>query len=368
MIRYCKRCLMPDTRPRMTMGEDGVCSACRYAEHKDTAIDWDARRREFLDMIEAYRARSGPYDCIVPWSGGKDSSTIAYRLKFEFGLNPLLVTFSPLLPTAVGDHNRESLLKIGFDHLFFRPDQKVARHLARRFFIERGNPKVAWDAGINTIPVQVAARYGIHLIFYAEHGESEYGGRVLSEEHRKVRDISEVLEHQIGDDPANWVDGEVAQRDLGPYLYPDPAEVERAGVKATYFTYFFPWDVVENFEFIRRNIDFRTVERTDGTFTNFDSLDDKMDNLYYHMQFIKFGFGRALRDASRQVVRGRLTREAALELVRRYDDEFPETHFMDNLDYLGLTPGEFADIVDKHRNAEIWALEGNRWRLRHPPQ
>ena len=117
----------------------------------------------------------------MPWSGGKDSSTIAYRLKFEFGMNPLLVTFSPLILNDVGIANRETMLRVGFDHVFVRPDQRVSRHLARRFFVERGNLKVAWDAGVNAVPVKVALAHRIPLVFYAEHGESEYGGRVLSE-------------------------------------------------------------------------------------------------------------------------------------------------------------------------------------------
>ena len=359
---------MPNTRPRITFDEAGICNACTTA--KDRAeIDWDSRREEFIRMIERHRATKGPYDCIVPWSGGKDSSSIAYRLKHEFGLNPLLVTFSPLNPTEVGNHNREELLKLGFDHLMVRPNQRVARHLARRFFLERGNPKVAWDAGVNTVPVQIAVQHNIPLIFYAEHGESEYGGKTLGRESTKLRDFTEVIEHQIGDMPDNWTDDVVSPRDLAPYVYPDLAAVDRVGVKAMYFGYFFPWDVYKNYELIRSRMDFRTAAngRTDGTFTNFDSLDDTVDDIYYYLQFIKFGFGRAVRDASRQIYRGRLTRPEALELVRKYDDEFPETFFQKNLDYLNVGEPEFTLVVDQHRNSEIWRFEGNQWQLRYPP-
>ena len=368
MVRYCRQCLMPDTRPRVVFDESGVCNACLNAATK-AEIDWDGRRAEFLEIVEQHRARDGSYDCIVPWSGGKDSSTIAYRLKFEFGLNPLLVTFSPLLPNAVGAHNREEMLKLGFDHLMVRPDKKVSRRLAHRFFVERGNPKVHWDAGINAVPMQVAVNYGIPLIFYAEHGESEYGGRTLSEEHKRTRDIAEVLEHQIGDDPMNWVDDEIGERDLGPYLYPDPGEVERLGVKAVYFAYFFRWSMLENHRFIKEKIDFQGNPRgrTDGTFTDFDSLDDKIDNVYYYMQYVKFGFGRATRDACRMIQNGQMTRDQGLDLVRKYDSEFPREFFGESLDYLGLGETEFTEIADQHRNREIWAFEGNQWKLRFPP-
>jgi N-acetyl sugar amidotransferase len=367
-IRYCSRCLMPNTRPRVVFDASGVCNACLNADSK-ASIDWEARKQEFLEYVEKYRAKNGPYDCIVPWSGGKDSSYIAWRLKFEFGLNPLLVTFSPLVPNEIAVHNREEMLKAGFDHLMIRPNQKVARSLARRFMIERGNPKVAWDAGVNAVPVQVAVKYNIPLVFYAEHGESEYGGRVLSEESRKIRDIAEVLEHQIGDDPRNWVDEEINEGDLAPYLYPDVEEVERVGVRALYFAYFFRWSIRQNYDFVASKINFMTDPkgRTDGTFTDFDSLDDKIDNLYYYLQFIKFGFGRATRDACRQIQNGHLTRGQGLEFVRKYDDEFPASHLLENLDYLGMSEPELTDIVDRHRNGEIWTFEANRWKLRFPP-
>lgn len=365
VVRYCRQCLMPTTRPRMQLDELGVCSACRYAELKRN-IDWDGRRQEFLELIDRYRATNGPYDCIVPWSGGKDSSTIAHRLKFEFGLNPLLVTFSPLISDEVGAHNREALLKLGFDQIMVRPDQAASRHLARRFFVERGNPKVHWDAGVNSFPVQVAVRYRIPLIFYAEHGESEYGGRILGEESAKIRDFTEVIEHQIGDDPANWADESVPASALAPYLYPDAAEVERVGIKAMYFAYFFKWSMYENYKYIREKIDFHTTAggRTDGTFTNFDSLDDKIDTLYYHMQFVKFGFGRAVRDASRMIQNGHLSREEGLRLARAYDAEAPTTHRTEQLEYLGMDDTELVQTIDKHRNPEVWRFSGNEWQLR----
>jgi N-acetyl sugar amidotransferase len=360
---------MPDTRPRIVFDEDGVCNACRNAEEKKL-IDWDARRNEFLALVEPYRSKDGSWDCVVPWSGGKDSSSIAYKLKFELGLNPLLVTFSPLIPNEVGMRNRESMLRLGFDHIFFRPDQRVHRRLTRRFFVERGNPKVAWDAGINAMPVKLAVKLGIPLVFYAEHGESEYGGRVLREESKKIRDITEVIEHQIGDDPRNWVDEEISEADLNPYVYPDAAEVERVGLKAMYFAYFFRWSMLENYRYVREKIPFATHPdgRTPGTFTDFDSLDDKSDNLYYHLQFVKFGFGRAVRDACRMIQNDQMTREEGLELARRYDDEFPEEHLDAMLECVARERDELVATIDLHRNPELWRPVDGRWALVHPLQ
>lgn len=368
-VEYCGKCIMPNTRPRIVFDGEGVCNACRHTEDKQNT-DWEARRQEFLELVEPHRSTDGSWDCIVPWSGGKDSSSIAWRLKFEFGLNPLLVTFSPLIPNEVGQFNREAMIKAGFDHIFFRPNEEVNKRLARRFFEERGNLKIAWDAGVNAIPVKVAVKFGIPLIFYAEHGESEYGGRVLSEESKKIRDFAEVLEHQIGDDPSNWVDDEITANDLNPYTYPEVDEVDEKGVKALYFAYFFRWNMFENYKFISSKIDFQTHPkgRTEGTFTNFDSLDDKTDDLYYYMQYVKFGFGRAVRDACRMIQNGHLTREKGLHLAREFDGEFPYQHHNDLLKYLELTTEEMIETIDQHRNSEIWIREDNKWKLRHPPE
>ena len=363
-VDVCKKCLMPNTRPRIVFDENGVCNACNHAEAKDET-NWGERKKEFLEILDKYRSKDGSWDCIVPWSGGKDSSSIAYKLKYEFNMNPLLITFSPMVPNDVGSHNREAMIKAGFDHLFFRADQKTHRKLAKRFFVERGNLKVAWDAGINAIPVQVAVKFKIPLIFYAEHGESEYGGKVINEESTKIRDFTEVIEHQIGDDPRNWVDDDIDVKNLNSYIYPSLDEVEAVGVKALYFSYFFKWSMFDNYNYIKDKIGFELAEggRSSGTFTNFDSLDDKADNIYYYMQYVKFGFGRCIRDSCRFIQNGNMTREEALEAVKKYDGEFPEQYFDEMLDYLQLSREEFIEIVDKHRNQEIWQNDGEEWRL-----
>jgi N-acetyl sugar amidotransferase len=361
---------MSSARPRIFFDTDGICNACINSKEKND-IDWDARKKEFFDYVRRYKPKKGPYDCVLPWSGGKDSSAIAYKLKFELGLNPLLVTASPLIPNEIAFHNREEMLRLGFDHIMVRPNQRISRHLAKRFFTERGNPKVHWEASKESIPIRIAVQYGIPLVFYAEHGESEYGGRVLSEDSKKIKDFTEVLEHLVGDDANNWVDEVVTHRDLDCYKYPDASEVEAVGVKALYFSYFFRWSMYENYQYIKNKINFATAPfgRTDGTFTNFDSLDDKIDTLYYHMQYVKFGFGRALRDASRLIQNGHLSRQHGLDFVKKYDHEAPRIYLAEQLEYLGLDEAGLNDIINLHRNKEIWTQEHDQvgWTLKNIP-
>lgn len=366
-IVYCSKCLMPNSRPRISFDEQGVCNACRNAEAK-RSTDWAERRVLWDQLLDRHRRSDGSWDCLVPWSGGKDSSAIAYKLKFEFGMNPLLVTASPMIPNEVGRRNREALLELGFDHVFVRPNVRTMRVLARRFFIERGNPKIAWEASKEAVPVKAALDHGISLIIHAEHGESEYGGKVLHEKSTRERDYTEVVENIVGDDAANWVDDQVTEKDVNMLLYPPLDRVRQAGVTVNYFSYFFKWSMYENYLFIRDKIPFLTCPqgRTIGTFTDFDSLDDKMDDLFYYLQYIKFGFGRAVRDASRMIQTGHLTRQRGIELARRYDGEFPSRFLDEVLGYLDMTMDEFTEIIDRHRNSEIWDRRANRWVLRFP--
>jgi len=362
-IIICKFCLMPSSRPRITFDNNQVCNACNY-QIKKSFINWEERKKNFETICDKFRSRDGSHHCIVPWSGGKDSSSIAYKLKYEFKMNPLLVTFSPLMPTKIGNENRELLIKKGFDNIYLRPNQNISRHLSKRFFIERGNPKVHWDAGINAFPINVAVEKNIQLIFYAEHGESEYGGKILGKNSDKIRNIEEILENQIGDDPNNWVDDIVSLNNLAVYRLPNQKKIKDKNINAYYFSYFFKWDVYENYKYVKEKFGFKEKEtRISGTFQNYDSMDDVMDPLYYYMQYIKFGFGRALRDSSRLIQNKHLNRDKALLYVKKYDGEFPEEDLHKILEYLDCSLIEFNENIEKHRNSEIWHLKGNEYKL-----
>ena len=369
MIKFCKKCLMPSTRPRISLNSSNICNACVY-KYKNEKINYKKRADELKKIFDKNKSRGAKYDCIVPWSGGKDSSYIAYQLKFKYGANPLLVTFSPLIPSEVGKNNRNEMIKLGFDHIMFRPNEKVSSYLSKRFLIERGHPKVAWDAGINTVPIKVALEKNIKLIFYAEHGESHYGGKILNKDSEKIRDVNEIFEHQIGDDPNNWLDDVVNENDIIPYLLPDKKELKKNKIKAYYFAYFDKWDVNRNFEFIKNKINFECHEnnRSPGTFTNYDSLDDHIDSIYYHFQYIKFGFGRCWRDASRHMQLNKLERDKAIKLINEYDHELDGKDLTKTLDYLKMSRLEFFDIIEKHRNIEIWKKSGNRYKLINEPE
>jgi N-acetyl sugar amidotransferase len=375
-VIYCSKCLMPSSRPRVVF-TDGVCNACAWLpEYKKSP--WDERRREFLDLVKR-KKRHPAYDCVVAFSGGKDSASIAHRLKFDLGLNPLLVCYGQLLWTDAGRRNFHRVADAGFDIDYLRTNQAVSRKLARRFFIERGHPKQHYDSAINATVLQAAIRYGIPLVIYAEHGESFYGGHVLSEEHRRRRDLAEVLENQVGDDARNWAVDGITEADLYPYIMPESSSIDYYGVEAAYYSYYFPWDIYENARYCRKTMGFECAEngnagywptwgKSNGSFEGFDSIDDKIDDLDYYMMHIKFGFGRATRMASRLIQSEHMTRHTGLSLATSWDGQFPHSYLSDVMDYLDMTRRDLLDVVDQHRNPEIWDRKDGQWVLKHPPQ
>ena len=390
MIRHCSCCLMPSSRPRVVFDGD-ICNACKWHFGGKLGIDWKEREREFHDVMARHK-RHPAYDCIVPFSGGKDSATICLKIS-AMGYRPLAVCYGQLLWTDVGRRNFHRVADAGVGILYWRVDQRVSRNLARRFFIERGHPKQHYDAAVNAVPLITAVNFNIPLVIYAEHGETEYGGLVLDEESRRTRNLDEVLEHQVGDDARNWLSDGITEGDLYPYIYPDLEEVRAKAVKAFYFSHFFPWDIYENACLMSKRLGFETAGRddymvrewpawwgrSDGSFEGFDSIDDMIDDLDYYMMYIKFGFGRATRMASRLIQNGHMTREQGLELVRKYDGEFPRRYLSQICEYLGMTEQEIHDVADKHRNEEIWECKSTsgfsytdkvfkEWALRHPPR
>jgi len=366
IFKQCKNCFTPSSRPRIKFDNQGVCNACNFYK-KQNKINYKKREKELADICNNHRSCDGSYDCIVPWSGGKDSSTIAYKLKYKYGMNPLLVTFAPLLQSNVGAINRNKFLDLGFDNIICNPNEQVSKYLSKRFFIERGDPKVHWTAGIKAFPIKEALEKNIKLIFYAENGECFYGGNVLHEDAEKRVHIEEIIENKIGDDPRNWEDDIINPENLNPYLLPEVEQVEKKRMEIYYFAYFEPWNIEDNFNFISKKMNFLVHKdgRSPGTFTNFDSLDDHVDQVYYYMQLLKFGFGRASRDASRLIQQSGYKFKDLKKKVEDYDLETPTSDIMKYCEFISISVDEFNSICDKHREKSIWYYKGNSWKLKN---
>ena len=362
MIRFCKKCVISDRRPRITFDAEGVCSACRFAEAK-ASTDWTARENELKRLCDWHRSNNGSFDVIVPVSGGKDGGYVAHQLKTVYGMHPLCVTWAPLLPTDIGRQNLDAFVAHGFDVIQGRPNGQTTRRLTRLAFEQMGDPFLPFIYGQTNFPLQMAVRYQVPLIMYGENGEVEYGGD-MKNAHRPTRDIEDHDKHYFSNRPPSfWESHGVGGGQLRPFMAPPYAEIKRNGTQIHFFSYYKPWDPQENFYYCAENTGFSpNPERTEGTYSKYASLDDRLDGLHYYLAYIKFGIGRCTSDAAHEIRDGKITRGEGVALVHKFDGEFPQRHFKEACDYMGLTQQEARQIIHEWRSPEVW--DGNELRYR----
>jgi len=366
-IRFCKKCVISNQRPRMVFDDEGVCLACRYAEHKHNEVDWNERERELKDLLDRFRRDDGAHDVIVPSSGGKDSAIVAHVLKHEYGMNPLTVTWSPHLYTEIGWDNFQKFIHVGgMDNILGTPNGLVHRRLTKCALIENGDPFMPFIFGQVLFPLRMAFKLGIKLIFGGENGEAEYSGDPEAW-HKKGFEMEDYARFWFsGNSLEAYLDKGFSRQELAMYLPPDQTGVMESGIERYFFSYFRKWVPQENFYYAAKHTGFKPNPdgRSEGTYSKYASLDDRLDGFHYYFGLLKFGIGRATSDAAHEVRDGHIDREEAVALVRRYDAEFPKKHFTEFLEYCGMTEDEFWEIAERWRNHDIWVQENNEWKLK----
>ena len=387
-VVYCKKCVISNQRPNSTVefkstgkikkttigfGKDGVCDACRFAEYKVTKIDWEKREKELIALCNKYRRSDGYYDCIVPGSGGKDSGFTAHILKNKYGMNPLTVTWAPHLYTEIGWNNQMSWIQVGgFDNILFTPNGIVHRLLTKLAFENLLHPFQPFIIGQRLIAPKLALLYNIPLIFYGEN-QAEYGNRF--EENDIPTMNEEFFAHRVtlnnlylGGISAKTLvrEKKIAITDLNPYLPIPYSEIKKHHIKVHYLGYYLKWDPQENYYYSVENTGFvANNQRTEGSYSKYSSIDDKIDPFHYYTTLIKFGIGRATYDASQEIRNGKITREEGVALVRRYDQEFPAKYFKEFLEYIDINENTFWKHIDSGRSSHLWKKRAGKWRLSH---
>ena len=387
-VHFCKRCVMSNQRPAsipefkhlpdrrgaeyMNIDKDGVCDACRHAEVKDN-IDWQTREEELLRLLDKYRRNDGQYDCVVPGSGGKDSSFQAHVLKYKYGMHPLTVTWPPILYTDYGYQNFKNWVEIGgFDNITFKPNGRTHRLLTRVAIQNLLHPFQTFILGQKNLAPKIAARYNIPLVFYGEN-EAEYGNP-LADNATSLREKSFFVMNDLDDVyigglsiPELMHKYDLSLSDLMAYL-PLPAdELNKENVEVHYLGYYLKWTPQEVYYYAVENTGFQARPfRTEGTYSKYNSIDDKIDDLHYYTTWIKFGLGRASYDASQEIRNRHLTREEGMLLVKQYDGEKPVRYFKDILDYIEMSEEEFMGLCDRFRSPHLWRRRDEKWELKFP--
>ncbi len=386
-VRYCTKCTISNQRPNSVVefknrpgdskatidfDEYGVCSACRYNELK-TTINWKAREEALLALCEKHRRHDGAYDCIVPGSGGKDSAFTSHLLKYKYGMNPLTVTWAPHKYTPIGWQNFQNWIHAGLDNILYSPNGRLHRLLTRLAFENLCHPFQPFIIGQRHVGPRFAAMYGIPLIFYGEN-QAEYGNNISENEkptmdpsfYTSTRDLDGLY---LGGVPAEALlrEHQVDLRDLNPYLPPDGSALEQLGAEVHYLGYYVRWDPQECFYYASEHTGFSpNTERTEGSYSKYSSIDDRIDPLHYYTTLIKFGIGRTTYDSSQEVRNEKITREEGVALVRQFDCEFPAKYFNEILEYMDITEKRFGEIIEKFRSPHLWCRVGDQWKLKHP--
>jgi N-acetyl sugar amidotransferase len=397
-MQYCKKCVIPNTKPLSTneykhtpdtkhkyiqFDKEGVCSACRFNEARDDGtIDWDKREAELKALCDKYRKNDGTYDCLVPGSGGKDSVQAAHMLKYKYGMHPLTVTWAPHLYTDIGWKNFQNWIHIGgFDNYLFTPNGKIHRLLTRNAFLNLLHPFQPFILGQKTFAPKIAARFNIPLIFWGEN-PGEFGADMSI--NQKQFNSSENEGHRLdfidpnvnleelylgGKQVREYLKEGVTLGDLEPYFPLDPRVITDKKIEFHFLGYYIKWIPQEAYYYAAKHTGFEAnPQRTEGTYSKYNSIDDKTDGYFYYTTFIKFGFGRAIADAAQEIRNHHITREEGIALAKRFDGELPQRYFKEFLEYINLTEEEFTKTVDSFRDSHIWKQENGEWKLREPIQ
>ena len=363
MLKYCVRCVMPHTKPDLHLDEEGVCNACRSYE-KRKEVDWNQRHNELLQLLKKYRRNGKHWDCIVPVSGGKDSTYQVVRM-LQLGLNPLCVTSTTCDLSGIGRKNIENIKRLGVDYVEFSPNPIIRAKLNRIGLTEVGDISWPEHVGIFTIPVRAAVQYNVPLIVWGENSQNEYGGPAAASENntltrRWLEEFGGLLGLRVSDLSATYG---IEPKHLLPYQYPSDEDLQRVGVTGLFLGHYLPWDGLSNALIAQAN-GFTTFDQhVEGSMVNYENLDNHQTGIHDYFKFLKFGFSRATDIACLHVRRGRITRQDAIEIVKARDGKFPWTYLgkplADILDPLDMTVDEFIKICDRFTNKKIFKRDAS---------
>lgn len=403
-VKYCRSCVISNQRPNsavefdhtadtkkktINFDENGICDACRLAERKRTTIDWEGRKSELKALCDRYRKNDGSYDCLLPGSGGKDSFYAAHVLKTEYGMHPLTVTWAPHMYTDWGWKNFQSWIHAGFDNFLCTPNGRTHRLLTRLAVENLFHPFQPFMIGQKALAPMMARRFNIPLVIFGEN-EAEYGNPLADSESAK-RDYAYFAKSNPEDIYLGGVSVKSLQEDFGvePYdlqLYrpEDPSLLQETGVEVHYLGYYLKWHPQSCYYYAHEHGGFQaSPERTAGTYSKYNSIDDKIDDFHYYTTYIKFGIGRTIYDASQEIRSEDIEREEGVALAKRFDGEFPERFADEIFNYLSINEKEFPvaskcfehpemdreyfDILtDKFRSPHLWTKDGGQWKLKKP--
>lgn len=349
-LKRCSRCVMPETQETITFDKDGVCNVCRQIEQKKEKIDWNAREKEFLKLISSYKGK-GTYDCIVPFSGGKDSTFTAYALAVKYKLKPLIVTFDHgfLRPQTL-QNNERVIKKLGVDYLKFRPSWQLVKKLMLESLIRKGDFCWHCHTGIYAYPMQIAIKFNVPLIIWGEPS-AEYTAYYSYDNAEEVdeRRFNRFVNLGItAEDMVGMLDSTVTMRDLEPFIYPKLKDLRAIGYRSVCLGSYIPWDTRKQAEIILKELGWQgnKVEGVPEEYY-YEKVECQMQGIRDYIKYIKRGFSRPTHLTSIDIRNGKKSRDEALEIIKKYEGHKPASLAV-FLKRLGISEEQFNTIVLKH--------------------
>jgi len=363
-IRYCKKCLFPETKPDLYFDDEGVCDACKSAERKhgvEDAVDWDTRAKAFDDLLSGAREKAkGGYDCIVPVSGGKDSTWQVYAMKKIHGMSPLAITFDQFDQTKTGLHNLDVLRSIGVDHVHFTLNPNVVRSLVKKGFEIVGDPYWVNHVGMFTVPHNFAVKLKIPLVVYGENPQFEYGGPSQSRDNMIMdQRWRQEFGGMRGFREEDMVDDEISLSDLRMLQFPIDKDVHDAQVMGTFYGHFFKWDAGKHTETVKKEGWIALPSPPAGSWVDYENCDMKFIDIRERIKYLKYGYGRATDQLNIELRHGRISRKEALKIAKEIDGNVDPENVIEFCKYIDITREEYDEIMDSFVNHDIFQKDGN---------
>jgi len=359
-MKYCNVCVLPNSRPNLNFDKFGVCDGCSKIQ---TKTDWKLRLKEFKKLVKSIKNKKKIYDCLIPVSGGKDSTWQVLMAK-KFGLKPLCVTWRSPARNNLGQSNLDNLIRLGVDHIDFSIDKNIEKNFIKKTFVKFGNPLIPMHLALHAIPTRIAIEKDIPLILWGENSAYEYGGhksfkgKSMNNKWRKVFGVNEGK-------PINyWVDKNLIERDLYPYKIPNTKKINEKKIKEVFLGYYFEWSPKKIFD-ISKKFGFKSAKKPKTGFYKFADIDDSfLITIHHYMKWYKFGFSREWDNLSIEIRENNMSRKDAINTLENTGFKEPIKEIDLFCKYLDITKFDFDKIIEIHRNRSIWYNKNNKWKIK----